>query len=381
MVTRIRQALCNWRLCNWLTRLTVTGFVGVLLVGARPALAQPGWKTGPALRKQLDTRLSLVWGQREVREALASLANSTGVAIFLDRRIDPSRTLDLSVTDEPLKTVLLRVAEQVEGGVSLVGSVVYVGPKETAGKLATLAALRRHSAGEFAATVKSAIVKSESLAWDELTEPRLLIVDVAKRAGVTIENAEAIPLDLWRAGEWPAMPWPERLTILLAGFDLTYEPAGPESIRLVPIPRELEFEKSYTPRGAVERAAADLKRIAPAAKIAVEGKRLRVAASAEDHERIERLLSGESVTTTKVTPGQKRYTLTVENQPAGAVVKTIAGQLGKELTYDPAAVEKLQTKVSFTVKDVPLEELMARTLGPLGLTYRIEGPALVILAK
>jgi hypothetical protein len=171
------------------------------------------------------------------------------------------------------------------------------------------------------------------------------------------------------------------MTLLLAGFHLTYEPAGRDSIRLVPIPEELVVEKSYTPRASADNAAAELARLVPAAKITLAGRTLRVVASVEDHERIERLLHGESVTTTKVTPGQKRYTLTVENQPAGAVVKTIAGQLGKELTYDPAAVEKLQTKVSFTVKEVPLEELMAKTLGPLGLTYRIEGPALVIAAE
>ena len=381
-VIRIRQALCNWRLRNWPTWLVAAGFILLVMHGHEPVCGQDiSWKSGPALRKQLEMPLSLVWGQREIREAVASLAKSTGVAIFLDRRLDPSRTLDLTVTDEPLKTVLLRVAEQAEGGVALVGSVVYVGPKDTAGRLATLAAVRRQSTGVFAANVKSALAKSEPLAWDELTEPSLLIGEVAQRGGVRIENAEVIPHDLWPAAEWPGMPWAERMTILLAGFDLTYEPASPDSIRLVPIPRELELEKSYTPRGAVERAAADLKRLVPAATIAVDGKRLRVVASAEDHERIERLLGGESIATTKVTPGQKRYTLTVENQPAGAVVKTIAGQLGKELTYDPAAVEKLQTKVSFTVKEVPLEELMAKTLGPLGLTYRIEGPSLVIAAQ
>jgi hypothetical protein len=374
LVTRIRQGLCNWP-----TRLALAGFIVLLLAGGTPLSGQqPTWKTGTALRKQLETPLSLVWGQREVREAVASLANSTGVAMFLDRRIDPSRTLDLTATDESLKAVLQRVAERFDGGDSLVGSVVYIGPKETAGKLATLAALRRQSVGEFSATVNSAMTKSEPLAWDDLAEPRTLLVELAKQGGVTIENPEAILHDLWPASQWPAMPWPERMTLLLAGFNLTYEPAGPNAIRLVPIPEALEFEKSYTPRGSAEKAAADLKRLVPAVTIVVAGGSLRVAASAEDHERIDRLLRGESVATTKVTPGQKRYTLTVENQPAGAVVKTIAGQLGKELTYDPAVVEKLRTKVSFTVKDVPLEELMAQTLGPLGLTYRIEGPALVI---
>jgi hypothetical protein len=127
VVTCSRQGLCDRRLCNWPTRLATGGFVLLVLLSGEPVGGQvTSWKTGPALRKQLETPLSLVWGQREVREALASLANSTGVAIFLDRRIDPGQTLDLTAADEPLKTVLLRVAERVGGGVSLVGSVVYV---------------------------------------------------------------------------------------------------------------------------------------------------------------------------------------------------------------------------------------------------------------
>jgi hypothetical protein len=374
-VTSNRQSLCSLPV-----RLTVACLLATL---AGAAAAQPPvWKTGAALRKELELPLSLTWEDREARAGLANLAKSTGVAILLDRRVDPEQKLQLAARDESLQLVLLRVAEQLDCGVTLVGSVVYLGPKQTSTKLATLAALRRQEVQALPNEAKSLLVKSEAWQWDELAEPRDLLADLAGRGRVKVEGAEAIPHDLWPATSWPAMPWTERMTLLLAGFGLTFElvDAG-KTIRLVPIPAELTFEKTYSPRGDAADAAAQLRRLAPQAKIAVEGQRLRIAASAEDHDKIDRLLKGERVRTTQVTPGEKRYTLTVENQPAGAVAKTVAGQLGKELKYDPQVRERLRTSVSFAVKDVPLEQLMEKALGPLGLTYKLDDKTLVIVER
>jgi hypothetical protein len=373
-------------LCNWPTRALALGFAAAALAlathnlcGQQPAV--PAWKTAAALRKQLETPISLVWGDREARGALDSLARSTSVAIFLDRRIDPSHKLTLKVADEPLRSVLLAAADQVDAGVALVGSVVYVGPKSTASKLLALAALRRQETGALPADARARLTKSEPLSWMELAEPRQLVGDLAARARVHVENPELIGHDLWPAAHWPALAWTERMTLLLAGFDLTYELTPANTMRLVPIPAKLDFEKTYTPRGDADRAAIDLARTVPDAKIAVERGVLRVLANAEDHARIDKLLRGESVATTKVTPGQKRYTLTAQNKPAGAVMKTIAAQLGKELTYDAKVAEKLQDEVSLAVREVPLDELLHKTLSPLGLTYRLGETALEVVPK
>ena len=74
-----------------------------------------------------------------------------------------------------------------------------------------------------------------------------------------------------------------------------------------------------------------------------------------------------------------RYSLTVENQPAGAVLKTVATQLGKEFKFNPAAGERLRSKVSLSVKDVPLEELLDKTLRPLGLAYKLTDATLEVV--
>ena len=61
------------------------------------------------------------------------------------------------------------------------------------------------------------------------------------------------------------------------------------------------------------------------------------------------------------------------------MLKTVANSLGKELKYDAALLDKLKRSVSFTVKDVTLDELMKKTLDPLGLTYKLDEKGLEVV--
>jgi hypothetical protein len=91
------------------------------------------------------------------------------------------------------------------------------------------------------------------------------------------------------------------------------------------------------------------------------------------------LLAGEPVRTTKVGPGQKRYSLNVDKQPAGAVVSTVAKELKKEVKFSNEVRTKLSQQVSFQVKDVTLDELMKKTLEPLGLRLVVTETTLEVL--
>jgi hypothetical protein len=116
----------------------------------------------------------------------------------------------------------------------------------------------------------------------------------------------------------------------------------------------------------------------------MEQEQLVVAASQDEHDKIEQLLARHSARakkqSTKPGPADKRYSMQVANEPAGAVIRTVANQLGKEMKAAPALIPKLRQPVNLNVKDVTLDELLTTTLRPLGLSYRLSDTALEVIA-
>jgi hypothetical protein len=227
----------------------------------------------------------------------------------------------------------------VGASTAIIGSVVYIGPRETASQLTAIAAERRQEVARLSNDAKARLLKTESWQWDQLSQPRDLLRDLARQGGVTIENADAVPHDLWPAVDLPPLVWVDRMTLLLAGFGLTFgiDERG-AAIRLLPA-----------------RTAVVVDTRQPAKQSTVAAKSPKKG-------------------------GEKLYTLKVANEPAGSVVSTVAKSLGKELSYGPEVVEKLKQRVTFDIKDATLDHLMQTTLEPLGLKYRITEKSLEIVA-
>jgi hypothetical protein len=350
---------------------------------ARAAAAEAiDWKIGLEFRHALEHPVGLKWAENPARQAFRNLAQNQRVAIWLDRRIDPGLKLQFEADDLPLGLALDQLCDKYGGQRAVVGPVVYLGPPSIAGKLATLAAVRRQQVGRQSAQERARWSRAVPWSVPELAQPRELVQDLVREAGATLENPQAVPHDLWPEIQLPPLMLADRLSLVLAGFDLTFETSPDGSkIRIVPAPAQIDYEESYSWRDASGSLAAQLTKKFPEAKVKMVDGKVHVTAKYEIHETIDRLMSGETVRTTKVAPGSKVYSLRVDNQSAGAVVKTIAKELGKEMKYDPALLEKLKTNVSFNVKDVKLEELLDAALGPLGLTYEMKEGALVIVKR
>ncbi|HMC11548.1 MAG TPA: hypothetical protein VKH44_09670 [Pirellulaceae bacterium] len=356
------------------------------MLAASIAVAQEpaSWKTGPAFRRQLDAIENVAWPDSVLRDGLVRLSQAYGVAVFLDRRIDPGQSVTLTVRDAPVEAFLKQLATAVHAEMATIGSVVYLGPPETASQLGTLAAIRRQDVSKLPNEAKARLLRTETWQWEELAQPRQLLSDLARQAAVTVENVDLVPLDLWPAVRLPPLPWVDRMSLLSAGFGLTFEiNERGTSVRLVPAPTTAVLEKRYTPIGNAANFATQLRRVLPEAKIRVEPAQLVVAARQEDHEKIERLLLGQSDPKSKPVKrgGEELYYLKVENQPAGSVVRKMAETLGKEMKCDPLVVEKLKQPVNFNVEKVTLDYLMETTLKPLGLTYRLSEETLEIVER
>jgi len=360
-----------------------------VLLGPRPSqAAEPVvWLSGVELQKQLQRPMGLTWSGASLRSALERLARVEQVCIVLDRRIDPSKKIDLTLKNEPLDLALKRIAQQQGLGLSMLGSLAYLGPPKVAKPLRTLSALRREEALQAPAAARRKLLATRGWRWAELTSPRELLDQLAKEAGIEILEPERVLHDLWPAGDLPAMSWTDRLTLLAAEFDLTFqiEREG-AAIRLIPFPRRVAIERVYhVPNAAAAAAARKWTVQLPEAQILAGKDTLTVLGLSEDQELIAAALQGRPAKRNTVTTGKQVYQLSVEKVPLKPLLAQLEKKLDLELHFDQTAIDRagisLDQPVSVKVQNVSLDELLAAALQGRGLIYERKDRVVTISAK
>lgn len=348
------------------------------MVAAYFTFAMPCPAQQPAPNVSLETRLeqpvTATWANLPFHEAMTSFATAQHLSIVIDRQIDRDAPFTLSLSADPLRVALQKIAERKQVAVSMLGPVVYFGPRRSAETLKTLAALRRDEIAKLPAGSRRLMSQSRPWAWDDLAEPRNLLGDLAKEARVQLEDPRKLPHDLWRGNRLPAMNWSDRLTLLLIPFDLTFA-IGPDgrSISLVPIPDVVEIERTYAGGDDPSSRAKKLAARVPAAQISVANNKLSVVGRMEDHEQISQLLSGRPVRTTEVKPGRDVYKLNVEGLPLEKVFSQIGTMLKLEIKYDQKAIQAagitLDQLITFRVENASLDDLLTAALKDTDLTF------------
>jgi hypothetical protein len=336
------------------------------------------WLTGGDLVRQRQQLTSLSWSGAPLRDALANLSKTDRIALLLDRRIDPGQRIDLTAERMPFDDVLERAAEQIDAGLSWLGPLAYLGPREAASRLRTLAALRAAEAHALAKD-KRTFQREARLSWEALAEPRGLAAALAAEANVEIESLDLIGHDLWPAADLPPLSWTDRLTLIANEFDLTFEIVDAGHVRLVPIAGPVVLERAYPGGKQPDVLAAKWRELAPEAQIEVARGKVVVRGRLEDHE----LLTQTKRPKSAPTGGAEVYTLRVQAQPLSAILDKLREQLTQELLVDEAALEKanlsLDVRVSFSVERATFDELLAAALKPARLTFRRDGSAYKIV--
>jgi type II secretory pathway component GspD/PulD (secretin) len=323
---------------NILTKLPKWALASGILLAASAAADEPAWKAGAPFREQLREIVpSISLPQLRLREALQYVSRGYGIALFLDRRIDPDQQIDFAARNQPLEEILRQLAASAHAEIAIIGSIIYVGPGGTAAQVTAIEASLRQQLAQLSTDLRSRVLKSDHWRSDELSQPRELLGLLARQAGLRVQNAELVPHDLWPAIDLPTMPWSARMTVLLLGFGFTFEiDQAAQAIRLVPAPRAAA--STLPPAGAKSRSSPTQKAM-----------------------------------------GATVYTMRVDQKPLGDVVATMAKSLDKELSYDPILSDKLKQRISFDVKGATLSQLMETALKPLGLSYRITDKSLEIV--
>ena len=367
---------------HWLATIGVE----IVMLLTATCRAQSRSAAGQQLAQRLGARVSIAWQGQELATGLERLAEAQRVSLWVDRRVDPATPIELTVSDQPLSKVLSAIATPHEWAATPYSGVLYFGPKQTAEDLATLSALARQSIAKAPAESRSRWLKPEAWAIPRLSAPRELLKQFARSAGATVADQQQVPHDLWPERTLPPMSALDRAVLLLSGFDLTCRiSADGRTLRVVPIERPVHVVGAYAVsrarQAAVDAALADM----PAAKIERQGQGVTLSARVEDHERLQAAIRGQSPQPASRTSAPqraggrstRRFTLKIENQPAGGVIDQLAQQLQLEVAWDAALQQNpavgREANVSCDVREANLDELLTAVLSPAGLAFEREG--------
>lgn len=350
---------------------------------AAPVLGQT-WRTGAEFNRQWEAPVNVTWEGRSLRAGVKSLSTSLRVGMLIDRRLDPSAELSLRLEEVPLEESLKRIAASVGAGVCREGPMVYFAPKDTAERFATVVAIRHGDLRPFPGTVRSRWTRKQAWQWEDLTEPAKLLAELAQQGRFEIANPERMPHDLWAAADLPPLTLVQRLSLMLAQFDLTFRiENGGSRVVLAAMPEQVSIERRYPAGSQPQERLRRWRELAPDAEIQREGNQIVVRGRAED---LARLQSGNSSTPRRTTvESDKRYTLNVKNKPLLAVLNYLCKELGLTLKADAEAWKEAgidpNQLVSFQVREADRRELFEAVFKQTKLSHRIAGDVLEVSVK
>jgi hypothetical protein len=296
--------------------------------------------------KAAQRTATIHWQRVPLRDALGRLHTLFDDPVFVDRRVDPGLRVSLDIDASSAEEVVAAIAAGRDLGVARLGRLVFLGPSGAADQLRSISASRSQEVGRLPADLRASLTQKRPSNWQRLGEPRSVISGIIEQRGWRLANGNAIPHDLWSAGELPEMTLAEQLTVLLIGFDLTFEVRpNDRSIEVAPLK---DVSKPAGVGATAKRTAAPLNSTHP------------------------------------IKDGKHIYTLRVKEQPVGAVIRELSKRLHWAMQIDQESIrtagKSLDTRVSFSVENADQEHLLEALLRPAGLDYQLQGEQVRIIA-
>ena len=379
-ITGTIRSASQWRL------VTIAGLVVVALAavgtpaGGQSFAPTSNWLTGDARVTAAGYETTIAWADAPLRERLTSLARHQRIAIFLDRRVDPGSIVTIRKSGVTFNQFLWSLAGQLNLDVCLIGDVYYVGPVETARCLPAVADRAREQIRSMPARERPVTVDLPEISWPHLTEPQKLLRQTCADAG--LGRSFEVDHDLWAAGGLPQMHFADRLTLLLAGFDLAADLHQQTTQRLSSIEPVDEADRGshllHQSDDAKSLLKAARKEFADVAKLGRRGTSIIGSADAATLARIRRWLV-EQETPVKRPMDQNTFTINDTTATRLQILRTVAGSLQRELQFSPEHETLLQQRMTLNVTNVSVEDLFAAILVGTGLSADLDVPGVAAI--
>ena len=355
-------------------------FVWIAILGwpsiaSKPASGQDApdikWLTGRKLDEFNQIAISVWWSDAALRDRMMRFSMNHQLAIFLDRRVDPSTIIELAVQDVTKEQFLWSIAKSSNLGVCRIEDFYYFGPVEFAAKLPEVC---RQLARSTSRQRKNANVDwslRRPLKTKSIVEPKQILLDLAEENRFQIENAEVIEHDIWAGFELPNTSLQIRVAILLVGFGKSFERNEDGSvIKIVDFPeiqtREATFGDLDDPRAMAQVLQSKF----PGLKINNRGKRLVASGPPLQIAEVHSLVVA-AQKPTGVDSTAKTFTFTTRAQ-RGIVLASIAKGANLVLVFDRSNRETIKTltePIEVRAVEASLVELIRQTLDGTNLKY------------
>lgn len=305
--------------------------------------------------------VSVVQGQ-SFRAAMQGIADQAEVNLWIDRHVDPSRSVDIGQIGPTVFQAIRQIADSGDCVVMPVESVVLVGRESWVDR--TAAALLNTSALQFRIPLQTAATRKIDLEWPHAMTPNEVVKMVARKAGFRENSVPELPHDLWPAATLRKLTPAIVGTLVLAQFDLRpkdLNSLGPET---TPAPSRLA--RTYRDPEAATAIRAAVSNTDKSARIRVENGGLKITASARAHRAA--TIAFCQAAAGKAPNADATFDLQLRNKPAGAVLKQLAASAQLPLTIADAAVEKCQTLITLSAKAQTLRQLANEIGNQAGVT-------------
>jgi len=354
-----------------------------------PSAPPTRWSTGNEFQEALQRTVRITWNDSPLRTSLMNLARDRGVAVFLDRRVDPSNETTFQTEQVPLAEALAALGDSLNAAAVEFGDVMYIGPLDAVADLPYRRSALLKELQSFPPAVRRVWLAESAIEWPELSQPRELMATLVgsigfEGAGLEARNLEAIPLDLWPAYELPAMSLLDRLLLIVTGFGLELRLTNQGmTVELVPA-NELEpVVETYSADELGGLTAEALMKSFPDANVTGRSRSLRVIARPVTHYRLRRLLAvrAAEVAPDSASPLASRVVTLNQEASIGAVLREVARMLDVELVYDDELAETLKKRIDIHLTNVTYQQLIEHLLESTDLTFELTASQLKIVPK
>ncbi len=186
------------------------------------------FKSGKDLQASLAANVKWSSVGAELAGQLDDFQNQSEVAILRDRRLDLHRVIRVETDFVPRVQVLKQISDAIpDTSVCITDNFALLGPAMAVDRLPILLIRNAEQVNSLRKKIDTGALRrltaKVDVSWDELAEPRQMLVEQAASVGAVILNANDIPHDVWAARRLPKLSFVELATVVLNQFDLTFK--------------------------------------------------------------------------------------------------------------------------------------------------------------